>query len=63
MSFENSAIPLSLFTEDGQMLSPTKSQFMHKLEGLLESKTTEVRDVEAMIIDGNAVIQICYLFL
>ena len=39
------------------MLSPTKSQFMHKLEGLLESKTTEVRDEEAMIIDENAVIQ------
>ena len=35
MSFENATVPLSLFTDDGEMISPTKSDFMHKLEELI----------------------------
>lgn len=38
LSYENSPIPLSLFTEDGSMIIPNKSQFMHKLSPLLVRK-------------------------
>ena len=32
MPFENTTVPLSLFTDAGEMVSPMKSDFMHKLE-------------------------------
>ena len=57
-SFENSPVPLSLFSEDGAPLSGVKSQFMHKLEDLLPGdKLTSVKGSEAMIFDGHAIIQ------
>ena len=40
------------------MLSCTKSDFMHKLEGLLTEKTTSIQDtVDTLIFDGHAIIQ------
>ena len=58
LSFENAPIPLSLFSEDGVMLSGTKSDFMHKLEGLLtDSSTHFIPDCDCIIFDGHAVIQ------
>ena len=57
MSYENAPVPLSMFAEDGTMISTDKSQFMHKLEDLIPNeKITEVTDVDAIIFDGHAVI-------
>ena len=42
LSYENSSIPLSLFTEDRSMITPNKSQFMHKLESITGEKITNV---------------------
>ena len=59
MSFENATVPLSLFTDDGEMISPTKSDFMHKLEEkVAEEITITVENVGCMLFDGMAVIQI-----
>ena len=58
MSFENATVPLSLFTDDGEMISPTKSDFMHKLEEkVAEEITITVENVGCMLFDGMAVIQ------
>ena len=35
MSFENSPVPLSMFTDDGDMMSGKKADFLHKIEGLI----------------------------
>ena len=56
--FENAAVPLSLFADDGTPLSCVKSQFMYKLEDLLPGeKITSVAEADAIIFDGHAVIQ------
>lgn len=57
MPFENSPVPLSLFSEGGTMLSGTKSDFLHKLESLVETEPlTTARIVDALIYDGHATI-------
>ena len=38
MSFENAAVPLSLFADYGSLLSYTKSDFKHKLEELVSEE-------------------------
>ena len=44
MSFENAAVPLSMFSDDGSMLLPkAKSDFMHKLESLIDNKVTSLK--------------------
>ena len=59
MSFENAPVPLSLFDDNGKMVANKKSDFMEKLEFLLDP-TLIVKDidaVDAIIFDGMAVIQ------
>ena len=58
LSFENSPVPLSLFTEDGNMLTCAKSEFMHKLEEMVPGeKRMSIKRCEAVIFDGHASIQ------
>lgn len=57
MSFENAPVPLSLFSDDGAMVSCKKSDFMHKLEELLPEKITEIPPADAVLFDGHAIIQ------
>ena len=58
LSFENAPVPLSLFADDGTMLSCAKSDFMHKLEELIpHDKVTEIQRCDALVIDGHASIQ------
>ena len=58
LSFENAAVPLSLFADDGTPLSCVKSQFMQKLEELVPGeKITSVQIVDAVIFDGHAIVQ------
>ena len=57
LSYENSPIPLSLFTEDGSMIIPNKLQFMHKLESITGEKITNVNGVDTIIFDAHAIIQ------
>ena len=59
MSFENAPVPLSIFKEDRTMIfAERKSDFVHKLEELVtEPKKISMLGVDAMILDGNAVIQ------
>ena len=35
MGFENALVPISMFNENGTIVSKDKSQYLHKLEGLL----------------------------
>lgn len=59
MSFENSPVPLSIFSEDGCMLFCNKSQFMHKLEDF--SKNEKIRSIgscDGTVYDGHATIQV-----
>ena len=59
LAFENSPVPLSMFADDGSLLTTAKSVFMKKLEGMLPSPPlSTVTTSEAIIIDANAVIQI-----
>ena len=58
MSFENAPIPLSMFTEDGEMISCAKSQIVPCLEGLTESeKVLCIQSCDTIIYDGHACIQ------
>ena len=59
MSFENAPVPLSIFKEDRTMIfAERKSDFVHKLEELVtEPKKISMSGVDAMILDGNDVIQ------
>ena len=59
-SFENSPVPMSLFTER-LMRSCAKSDFMHKLKDLIprnEGDTARNESSDANIFDGHAKIQI-----
>ena len=59
MAFENAPVPMSIFNEDGTVVSTTKSDTMHKLEELIpEGKITSLnKHMDAIIFDGHAVIQ------
>ena len=58
MSYENSPVPLSLFHEDGSMLTSAKSEFMHKLESLLPADSAQSScNADCIIYDGHATIQ------
>ena len=58
LSYENAPVPLSLFTEEGIMLSCVKSDFMHKLDDLVPGdKISKINVCDAVIFDGHAVIQ------
>ena len=57
LSYENSPIPLSPFTEDGSMIIPNKLQFMPKLESITGEKITNVNGVDTIIFDAHAIIQ------
>ena len=56
MSFENSPVPLSIFAEDGIMLSGKKSDFMHKLEELVSEEIAAVDTANCIIYDGHGII-------
>ena len=59
LSFENSPVPLSMFKEDGTMITSKKSEFMHRLEALVPNKITTISEiVDATVYDGHAVIQL-----
>lgn len=60
MSFENSSVLLSLFTDDGMMCTTKKSDFMAKLEELVPNETIvqNVSDIDCILFNGMAVIQI-----
>lgn len=57
-SFENTMVPLSMFTEQGQMHKSKKSDFMSKLEDLLPGNTATIENADTVIFDGMAVIQL-----
>ncbi|XP_053373036.1 uncharacterized protein LOC123541526 [Mercenaria mercenaria] len=58
MAFENAPVPLSLFTDSGEILSTKKADFMLKLEELVSEKVTRsVGNVDCIIYDGMAVVQ------
>ena len=60
MSFENAAVPRSLFTEEGVMYQSAKCIFMQKLEELLPDHLQNlqaVTGIDAMIYDGHAEIR------
>lgn len=58
MAFENSSVPMSLFKVDGSLALPmSKSDFGHKLEELLKSKTETMAGADCVIYDINAVIR------
>ena len=58
MSFKNATVPLSLFTDDGEMISPTKSGFMHKLDEKVSPEiTTSAENVDSILFERMAVIQ------
>lgn len=54
MSIENAPIPLSMFTEDGKMISCAKSQLVPCLEGLTESENiVSIPSCDAVIFYGH----------
>ena len=57
VSFENAPFPLIMFSDDGSMISCTKSDFMRKLESLLENKTVSIHSADCIIFDAMATIQ------
>ena len=59
MGYENSAVPLSMFTNEGLMLSGNKSVFLHKLEGLIHDEViTDIPEADAIITDANAILHV-----
>ena len=59
MGYENSAVPLSMFTNEGLMLSGNKSVLLHKLEGLIHDKViTDIPEADAIITDANAILHV-----
>ena len=59
MSFENAPVPLSLFDDSGKMIANKKSDFMEKLETLINPNLIlkELSDIDCVIFDGMAIIQ------
>ena len=59
MGYENSAVPLSMFTNEGLMLSGNKLVFLHKLEGLIHDEViTDIPEADAIITDANAILHV-----
>ena len=53
ISFENVTVPLSLFTDDGEMISPMKSDSMHTLEEKVSQEiTTSVKMLTVYYLMG-----------
>ena len=60
MSFENSPVPLSIFTDDGSLMSTKKSDFLEKIESFIdpESYTLSASStVGCFLYDAMAVVQ------
>ena len=59
MAFENTPVPLSIFNDDGTMVTCKKSDTMHMLEELVpgDKITSLDKHVDAVIYDGHAIIQ------
>ena len=58
LSFENAPVPLSLFTEDDNITTCAKSDFMHKVEELIPGdKHKSVDTCDALLFDGHTCIQ------
>ena len=58
MSFENAPVPLSIFTDDGEMISGKKEDFLHKMKGLVADKVSdEIQPGHCLVIDGMTVVQ------
>ena len=56
MKFENAPVPLSLFAEDGTMRSCVKSDFMHKLEEIVDGGCRDdITEADIVIFDGHTV--------
>ena len=55
---ENSPVPLSMFKEDGTMITSKKSELMYRLETLVPNKLTISEIVDSTVYDGPAVIQL-----
>ncbi|XP_060579912.1 uncharacterized protein LOC132736731 [Ruditapes philippinarum] len=56
-AYENTAVPTSMFSEDGSMLKCKKSDFMQMLENLLQDQTTSIRNVDTLLLDAMASVQ------
>ena len=57
MAYENAAVPLSIFSDEGFMLSGKKSKFFYKLESLIPGNPIQqVSDGDAIIFDANAIL-------
>ena len=55
MSFENAPVPLSIFNEDGTMVSTVKSHFLHKLEQFSPGQSAaSLPSCDAIIFVGSA---------
>ena len=55
MLLESAPVPLSLFAEDGTVMSGTKSDFMHELEErVTQEKITRICHCNAAVVDGHA---------
>ena len=57
-AFENTTVPLSLFSDEGHMIKTKKSDFMTKLEELLPNKSEMAENPAVVIFDGMAIVQI-----
>ncbi len=58
MAYENSPTPLSIFTQEGKTVTCVKSDFIHKLDGLIPGdKIISIPSCDAIIYDGHASIQ------
>ncbi|KAH3709124.1 hypothetical protein DPMN_068585 [Dreissena polymorpha] len=57
-AFENTAFPMSMFTDDGKMIKTRKSDFRKKLDELLPESQTMTSDLDVVIFDGMALVQI-----
>ena len=52
-------MPLSLFCDNGKMVTTKKSELLEKLEGLAEPEIVlrTVKDVDSIVFDGMAIIK------
>ena len=59
LAFENATVPLSLFCDNGKMVTTKKSDFLEKLEKLIqpESVVRTVSEKDTFVFDGMAIIQ------
>ena len=59
MAFEIATVPLSLFSDSGDMVTTKKSDFLDKLENLIEPELIfrNVKEADCIVFDGMAIIQ------